>query len=218
MNNFTAKYQDKLNQFILDNKEVSKNELIFQNLENGNIQYKYKKNAFILLYLTTIFIILLPIFNIIFIYIYSQSLITTFLTGIVLFPLYLIFVFSTTFVESLISIILSKKQYLKYLFKNMKADSEMLDIFKEEYPLKIRQPILNKVLNSDSVYLAGTNGRLLEFFNSKKGGIVTAADARFLHSLEEMNEEILEEYQNIEIQKKVMKDEKELTKIMKKRL
>lgn len=100
----------------------------------------------------------------------------------------------------------------------MKADSEMLDIFKEEYPLKIRQPILNKVLNSDSVYLAGTNGRLLEFFNSKKGGIVTAADARFLHSLEEMNEEILEEYQNIEIQKKVMKDEKELTKIMKKRL
>lgn len=60
----------------------------------------------------------------------------------------------------------------------MKADSEMLDIFKEEYPLKIRQPILNKVLNSDSVYLAGTNGRLLEFFNSKKD-IVTAADARF---------------------------------------
>lgn len=43
MNNFTTKYQDKLNQFILDNKEVSKNELIFQNLENGNIQYKYKK-------------------------------------------------------------------------------------------------------------------------------------------------------------------------------
>lgn len=218
MNNFTAKYQDKLNQFISDNKEVSKNELIFNNLENGNIQYKYKNNAFILLYLTTIFIILLPIFNIIFIYIYSQSLITTFLAGILLFPLYLIFVFSATFVESLISIILPKKQYLKYLFKNMKADNEMLDVFKEEYPLKIRQPILNKVLNSDSVYLAGTNGRLLEFFKSKKGGIVTTADARFLHSLEEMNEEILEEYQNIEIQKKVMKDEKELTKIMKKRL
>lgn len=218
-NNFTKKYQDKLEKFISDNKKVSKNELIFHNIENGNIQEEYKRPAFILLYLTTIFIVLLPLFNLIFVYIYSQSLITTFLTGIVLFLFYLIFVCShAKFANALISILLPKKQYLKYLFRNMKASDEMLNTFKNEYPLKIQQPILNKVLNDDSVYLAGTNGRLLEFSNSKKGGIVSIADTRFLYALEEMNEELLEEYQNIEIQKKVMKDEKELTKIMKKRL